>query len=154
MIIGYVESLRDKGKARQTIKSHCAAIFHFFGMNDVTLNPRKIRWFVPRDESAHRDRAYDIEDINSLYDSSGDERTKVIVSLLASTGMRIGAIPELRVGHLTPIPEYNLYQIEVYATSKHERYITYCTPACRVAIDAYLYGYRQRLGESITDESH
>ena len=71
---------------------------------------------------------------------------------MASTGMRIGAIPILKVGHLSPISEHNLYQIDVYATSKQDRHITYCTPECRVAIDTYL-DYRRRLGEKITDDS-
>lgn len=38
---------------------------------------------------------------------------------MASTGMGIGAIEGLRFGHLTSIPEHNLYQIEVYAHSKN-----------------------------------
>ena len=98
MIIGYVEMLRDKGKAHQTIKMHCAAIFHFFHMNDITLNQRKITRFVPPNESTYSDKAYDIEGIRRILDSSGDERTKAIVSLMVILGMRLGAIPLLRVG--------------------------------------------------------
>jgi integrase len=154
MIIGYVEMLGDKGKAHQTIKLHCAAIFHFFRMNDITLNQRKITRFVPPNESTHSDKAYTLGQIIQIWEaSSSDQRTSVIVLLMASTGMRIGAIPVLKVEHLTPIDEHNLYQIDVYATSKHERYPTYCTPECRNAIDAYL-DYRRRFGENINDNSY
>jgi integrase len=152
MIIGYVEKMRDEGKAHQTIKLHCAAIFRFFRLNDITVNQRKISLFVPPNESTHSDKAYTVGQITQIWEAS-DRRTKLIVLLMASTGMRLGAIPELRVGHLTPIPEYNLYQIEVYATSRAARHISYCTPECRAAIDAYVYGYREGLGEKITDES-
>lgn len=139
MIIGYIESLRDKGKARNTIALHVAAILHFFVvMNDVPLNKRKITRFIPPDESTRRDKAYRVEDIGTILESC-DERTRVMVLLMASTGMRLGAVPELRVGDLTPVPEYNLYKIDVYSQSPmSDRYFSYCTPECRVAIDAYL----------------
>jgi integrase len=154
MIIGYVENLRDKGKAHKTIQLHVAAILHFFvTLNDVPLNKRKITRFIPSDddESAHSDKAYDIDDILRLLNAS-DIRTKVMVYLMASSGMRQGALPGLLYGNLTLIPEHNLYQIEVYATSKKWRYITYCTPECRQAIYTYL-NYRRRLGEDITEET-
>ena len=101
MIIGYVEMLRDKRKAHQTIKMHCAAIFHFFRMNDVTLNQRKITRFVPPDESTYSDKAYTEDQIIQIWDAA-NVQTQVIVLLMASTGMRIGAIPILKVGHLSP----------------------------------------------------
>jgi hypothetical protein len=52
--------------------------------------------------------------------------------------MGIGAIEDLRFGHLTSIPKHNLYQIEVYANSKKRRYVSCYTPECRKAVDAYL----------------
>lgn len=140
MIIGYIENLRDKGKAHQTIATLVTAILHFFvTLNDIPLNKRKITRFIPSDEegSTRFDKAYDIDDILRLLNAC-DIRTKVIVLLMASTGMGIGAIEGLRFGHLTSIPEYNLYQIEVYAHSKKWRYVSYCTPECRKAVDAYL----------------
>jgi site-specific recombinase XerC len=155
MIIGYVENLRDKGKAHKTIQLHVAAMLHFFvTLNDVPLNRRKITLFIPPDDddNIHSDKAYDVDDILRLINASGDIRTKVMILLMASTGMRQGALSGLLYGHLTPIPEHDLYQIEVYATSKKWRYVTYCTPECRNAIDTYL-NYRRRLGENITDDS-
>ena len=122
-------------------------------MNDVPLNKHKITRFIPPDESTRRDKAYRVEDIGAIIGSGCDERTKVMVLLMASTAMRVGALPTLRKMDLTPVPEYNLYKIEVYATSaRADRYLTYCTPECRGAIDSYL-DYRRRLGETITDKS-
>lgn len=154
MTIGHVENLRDKGKAHRTIKLHVAAILHFFvTLNDTLLNKRKITRFIPPDddEFAHSDKAYDIEDILRLI-NAGDIRAKVIILLLSSTGMRQGALSSLLYGHLTSIPEHNLYQIQVYANSRKWRYTTYCTPECRQMVDTYL-DYRRRLGENITDET-
>jgi hypothetical protein len=53
-IISHIEHLRDVQKLPYwTIQVHYSAIFHFFGMNDVNLNMRKIKRFLPQDESAH-----------------------------------------------------------------------------------------------------
>jgi hypothetical protein len=65
--------------------------------------------------------------------------------------MRIGAIPDLRLEHLTRMEKYRLYQITVYQ-GHPEEYITFCTPECRSAIDNYL-NYRERCGEILTPKS-
>ena len=125
-------------------------------MNDIVLNRGKITRFIPPDESPNHlnsDKAYTLEQIGRILESC-DERASVIVSLMASTGMRIGAIPGLRVGDLTPIqcPDFSLYKITVYAESRKDRYFTYCSPECRITIDSYL-DFRRRQGETIKDKS-
>ncbi len=69
--------------------------------------------------------------------------------LLASTGMRIGAIPGLRIGDLNKISQFSLYVFWVY---KSNRYYTFCSPECAVAIDDYL-AYRKRVGEPCTENA-
>ena len=163
MIIGYIEQLRDKGRSHKTITMHCAAVFYFFSMNDVVLNRRKIMRFVPPEESSqNNDNAYSVEEINQIIQQGcGDVRSKVIVLLMAATGMRLGAIPGLRVGDLQkvnipdPSPQTSsktIYVIWVYARTK-TKYYCFATPELTSMIDAYLYGFRERLGERITDKS-
>jgi len=65
--------------------------------------------------------------------------------------MRVGALQNLKVGDLTPIDKYQIYQIQVYKRSK-SKYITFCTPECRKEIDLHLQ-YRQRYGEHVTEKS-
>lgn len=78
MVIGYVEMLRDKGRAHRTIALHVAAILRFFvDLNDVPLNKRKITIFIPSDESSHRDKPLTLEDIRTILQAS-DERTRAI----------------------------------------------------------------------------
>lgn len=151
MVIGYIESLTDKGKAHKTIQLHVAAILRFFvTLNDIPLNKKKITRFIPPDESSYRNRPYTMEEVRAILDSCPDERTKVIIELMLSTAVRIGAIPGLRICDLTPvsIAGYDLYKIDVYASSRKDTYPTFCTPACRKAIESYL-DYRRRLGENI-----
>ena len=151
-IISYLEYLRDtKHLSYFTIQTHCAAIFHFFEMNDIPLNVKKIRRFLPENESNHYDRPYSIPEIQQLLDKA-DIRSKVILLLLASTGMRVGAIPGLKLSDIKYIDEFGLYLIWVYNNSRKDRYYTFCTPECADAIKAYLE-YRERLGEQIKDSS-
>jgi integrase len=98
-------------------------------MNDILLNKRKITRFIPADDSnmnadreaANGDRAYTHGEIHQIIQPC-DDRSKVIALLMASTGMRMGAISSLLIGHLTKIPQYNLYKIVVYAASRRDRY--------------------------------
>jgi len=76
---------------------------------------------------------------------------KVVILLLAGTGMRIGAIPTLKIRNLKKIDEYGLYQITVYEKAK-EQYTTFCTPECTKSVDSYLECHR-RYGETITPNS-
>jgi integrase len=150
-IIDYVRHLRDIEKLlHMSIRVHIAAIFHFLDMNDFDLsngNKRKIKKFLPSDESTHDDRCYTTKEISRIL-SKCDERSKAIILLMTSTGMRIGAIHTLKIGDLEKISKYNLYKIQVYANSKKDRYYTFCTPECAAAIDSYL-DYRKRFGEDV-----
>lgn len=152
-VIGYVRFLdKVKGRIRGSINNILSSIFHFFEMNDVLLNKRKIKRFLPADRRAtDRDRAYTHEEIARIL-LNCDERTRVIVLLCASTGMRIGAVSDLTLSNLTDIPDYNLYKITVYANSPPDRYYTFCSPECKQAIDNYL-DYRRRFGDPLKDKS-
>ena len=152
-IIDYIKHLRDVEKLRRmSIEVHLAAILHFFDMNDFPISiasRKKFKRFLPPDESTQEDRPYTTEEIRQILDKCYDERSRVIILLMVSTGMRIGAVHTLQIGDLTKILDWNLYKIQVYARSKHDRYYTFCTPECAKAIDSYLE-YRRRFGEDIT----
>jgi integrase len=120
-------------------------------MNDISLNTRKICRFLPPDEGSREDRAYTHEEISEIIDQC-DERSKVAVFLMASTGMRIGAIRDLQLRDLARVDRYELYKITVYANSPKERYYAFCTPECKLAIDFYLE-YRHRFGEVLKPEA-
>jgi site-specific recombinase XerD len=81
-----------------------------------------------------------------------DIRQRVIILLLASTGMRVGALPVLRIGDIKKFEEHDLYLIWVYNNSRKDRYYTFCSVECAHAVDDYL-AYRKRLGEEIKDSN-
>jgi integrase len=152
IIIEYIIYMaEDKHLSHNSIRGAMNPILHFFEMNDIVLNKRKISKFVPADENSKEDKAYTHEEIQKLLAAS-DERFKCVILLMASTGMRVGAIPDLQIGDLTKIPEYNIYKIIVYARSKRDRCYCFSTAECAVAIDSYL-AYRERCDESLKPEA-
>lgn len=127
------------------------ALTHFFSINDVTINRKKIKKFMSESENKYEYRSYTHAEISCLLNIS-DEREKAIILILASTGMRVGAVHPLRLKDLKKwnIDEHGnyVYQIQVYSYSSKFRYYTFCTPECAVAIDNYLE-LRQRYGEKL-----
>jgi integrase len=105
---------------------------------------------LPPNESINEDRPYTTKEIADVIQVC-DPRTKVAILLLCSSGMRMGALHSLQICDLTKIHEYNLYKIQVYARTPG-KYLTFCTPECAVAIDAYL-DYRERYKEELKDKS-
>ena len=153
-IIDHIIHLRDVQKLSYwTIQVYCSGILHFFKMNDISLNIDKIKRFLPEDESDRYalDRPYSVTEIESML-AKCDIRSRVVILLMASTGMRVGAIPGLRLGDIKKMDEYGLYMIWVYNRSKADRYFTFCTPECVNSIDAYLK-YRESFGEQLKDKS-
>lgn len=127
------------------------ALTHFYSINDVTINRKKIKKFMSESENKYEYRSYTPTEIASLLNIS-DEREKTIILILASTAMRVGAVHPLRLKDLKrwKVNEQDgyIYQIEVYSSSSKFKYYTFCTPECAVAIDNYLE-LRCRYGERL-----
>ena len=130
-----------------------SSIKHACEINDIVLNWKKIKKFINSDKTGNetngRDRGYTHEEIKKILDFV-DQRIKTAILILASSGMRIGALHFVRVGDLEKVN--NFYKIKVYSGEVEEEYITFCTPECANEIDAYL-DFRKRYGEVITGES-
>jgi integrase len=92
------------------------------------------------------DRGYTHEEISKMLEIA-DERMRVVILLIASTAMRIGAIPSLRVRNLE---DKNL-KTTVYENAK-EAYFTFTTPECKNTINSYI-DMCSRYGEKINDNS-
>lgn len=81
---------------------------------------------------------------------------RTVILLLASTGMRVGAIPLMRLRNLEKVNliqgcgDKEIYKITTYEND--EEHTTYCTPECVKAIDNYL-DMRSRYGEKLNPNS-
>jgi integrase len=151
LIIEYVKDMRDNKLSSSSIKGRISPILTFLQLNDVVVNKKKIVRYFGEEKKTVKDLAYTLEDIQKMLARS-KLRTKVMILIYASTGIRKSAILELKLKHLKKIPEFNLYRFTIYENSKEE-YYTFCTPECANMIDQYIE-HRRQAGEKITDESY
>jgi integrase len=149
----FIDSLYDNGLSPSTVRSYYLAVKQFYQSNEITLNWPIIKDYLGIISNVKRDNdmPYTYEEIHKMLDNS-DERERAIILLLASTGMRRGALPEIKYGDLKWIDEYKIYEMKVYAGFKEE-YITYCSMECAYYINLYL-DFRRRNSEVITKNSY
>ena len=143
-IIAFINRKKKEGMTFTALKNYTTAVFSFYRINDVLLNTTKIGKFMPENRRVKKDRGYTHQEIGKMLEIA-HERSRVVILLLASTGMRVGAIPSLKMKHLQD------NKITVYESSREE-YFTFITPECKRAIDSYI-DFRSRYGEKITDKS-
>jgi integrase len=83
-----------------------AGVQSFLESNDiVVLNWKKIAKYYP-EQVTNNLRAYTKEEIAKFL-SMGDLRDRCLILLMASTGMRVGAIKSLKIKHLTRLQQEN-----------------------------------------------
>ena len=147
-LVDYIVFLKKDDLSTSFINMNFCALKHFYFMNNVRINKEKIGKFLGESKKKNVDRSYFHREIKSMLDIA-DLRFKVVISVLASTGIRIGPLPSLRLSHLQKID--NVYKFKIYENTKDE-YFTFCTPECTSYIDSYLE-YRTRSGEKLTKQS-
>jgi integrase len=147
-----VHARDEKKLSRASIEAELHAIFHFCELNDIIVRKKRIRRFLPPERCAHDDRLYTTVEMGSIIDACRDKRQKVIILLMASAGLRIGAISKLKVKDLEPmtINGYDTYKITVDGDDRNAKYWTTCTNELRVAVTEYLQ-QREREGEGPID---
>lgn len=157
MVIDYIAKMKKEDLSTSYINVTLAAIKHLCVMNDIVINSKKINKFVGEPTRLQEDRPYTREEIYQLLNVC-DLRMRALVLLLASTGMRIGALPSLKCGDLRtacaddPNPlDRHQNSVIVYADTK-DKYITFMTPECSKSVNDYLE-FRKRSGERINDDS-
>jgi integrase len=144
MIIEFIVSLK-KHKSYPAIRNYVSAVLAYYKINDVVLNTTKINKFMPSQTRVRKDRAYTYDEISKFL-SIADERMRAVVLLLASSGIRIGAIQSIRLRSLEDV------KLTVYENEREE-YFTFITPECKKGIDNYL-DMRSRYGEKLNDNSY
>jgi integrase len=149
-VISFVISLKKQGKGYSAIHNYVSAICKYYRTKRVYLNTKHINEYLPEFKKSRKDRPYTYEEIRRLLDIA-DERMRTVILLLSSTGIRIGAIPGLKLRNLEKISEFGIYKITVYENTNYE-YTTFCTPECAKAVDEYLK-MRQQYGEKLNTNS-
>jgi integrase len=109
--------------------------------------------YLPEFMKSKKNRAYTHDEIQSLLEIS-DERMRCIILLLASSGIRVGAISDLRLRNIQKVltdSGFDIHKLTVYENTNDE-YITFTSNECSRAIDNYLK-FRESKGESLNQDS-
>ena len=147
-IENYIMELRRMRTTKTVVKITIFSLLHFFAMNRVILNEKIIKKLIPEQEGKVGGKAYSTQDVKKIISAIDQTkikkhrkwhyrkpRAKAIVHMMASSGIRLGALNELKLGHLTKIE--NCYAMRIYADTKSE-YTTFLTPEATKALDEYL----------------
>ena len=122
-IISFICEMKKEGKQFSAIDNYVRAIVSYYKINDVILNTKKINRFMPERRRIKKDRAYFHEEISKMLEIA-DERMRAVILLLASSGIRVGALPLLKLQNLKE------NRLTVYETF-NEEYLTFITPECK-----------------------
>jgi integrase len=132
-----------------SIKHYLNGVKSFLEFNEIALPWNKIAKFLP-DDVTNSYRSYTKEEIKKLL-SIADPRDRCIILLMASSGIRVGAIQTLRVKSIKRL-DGDVGIVTVYPESEDSVYATVVTPEFLASLDEYLK-YRKSQGEKITAES-
>lgn len=156
MIIDYVEERRNTVSG-STINQVVVSLKHFFEMNDAEedISWKKISKVMPKVRKTGSDRAPTIQEIRQMM-WAADTRTKCIILVCASSGIRVGAFEGMRWGDLAPMPARDgssagPARLLVYRGSAEE-YVTFVSPECYKMLLKYRK-MREDAGERMTEGS-
>ena len=157
-VMQYIEFQKERAEkgeiAESTINNYYKSVKLFCEMNDIFLNWKKIAKGKPQHRDYANDRAPTLEEIKKLLDFP-DRRIKVIVLVMISSGIRVGAWDYLKWKHIIPIKNEEdkviAAKIRIYAGEKEE-YLSFITPEAYDALQEYIK-FRDSCGEKISGES-
>ena len=151
-IIKYIIDLKEKkGLSYSSLNNKLAAIYLFYTMNDVIINRKKLGKYLGEHIKTIKDRGYTIEEIKKIVDACSLKH-KIVVTMMCSSGCRIGAIPLLTLNSLSKYhSNEKLYQITFYENTKEE-YYSFVSVECSNYILEYLR-FRERCGERLSNKS-
>jgi hypothetical protein len=154
--INYLKNDTTRNLSGGSVNNYYAPIRLFYEANGINLNGKWISKGLPPASHIANDRAPTLEELRKLVEYP-DRRIKVIVYVMASSGIRVDAWNYLKYKHITPLysPQNDKVviaaKLKIYDT-KPDPYYTFCTPEAYQAIEEYMQ-FRASHGEKITPES-
>ena len=147
--------IQNKEISEGTLRNYLKPIKLFFEMNDIVVPWKKVIKGLPSPKQAADDRCPTVDEIRKLLDFP-DRRIRVIVLIMLSSGIRVGAWNWLRWKHVTPIyykntGELMAAKLQVYV-KENEEYFTFMTPEAYSVLKDYM-NFRTLHGEKITGDS-
>ena len=147
-LIDYVVSHRDKIRG-STMACRLAELKSFLDFYEVQLNWKRVKSTAPPSHMVSNDRPPTVEEIRTLLKFAG-VRDRAIILCMASSGVRVGALPGLNVEDLAVRPS-GIGVLTVYRGDP-EQYPALVSTEAVQAINDYLNA-RRRIGEKVNGAS-
>ena len=147
-LIQFIITKKDAGMSSSALNNYVAAVAKFYLINDKPINISRVNRFMPEPLKVKKDRGYQPEEILKVLELA-NERTRALILLLASTGVRLGSISDLTMDDLED--KGDVYKVTVYRNTRQE-YFSYTTPEAKKALETY-FDVRRRDGEVINGKS-
>ena len=124
----------------------------FLESNDYDgINWKKIRRLMGKDDKKKTSRPWTTEEIKRMLEVAKSLRNKSLILFLSSSGVRRGAIPNMKMKDLKDMP-LGCKAVTVYSETSDE-YITFINQEASIMLAAY-FERRKSKGEIITPESY
>ncbi|MDH2907145.1 MAG: tyrosine-type recombinase/integrase, partial [Candidatus Nitrosotalea sp.] len=149
LLENYLFYLKEK-VSPNSIKTKLAPVALFLSMNDRTLNFKKLYKMCPETIKTSGKGAWPTQAIQKMLTFTSEKRSRAMIHFLASTGVRIGVIRELKYGHVSTMPG-NCKCVKIYEDAKEE-YLVFLTPEASESLEQYL-DERRSDGETLNDNS-
>lgn len=153
LLISYISYLKEKELRSTSISLYLSSVELFLDMNEVSYPKRVIRKTIPKKgKKQGGDRPYTTDEVKRMLASSTKLRTKAIIHIFASTGMRPNGLhdPPVTLGDIVELPDGTKSAL-IYADSDEE-YWTFFTQEAVRAIDDYILS-RKLNGEHLDTDS-
>jgi integrase len=147
-LIQFIITKKNAGMSSSALNNYVAAVAKFYLINDKPINISRVNRFMPEPLKVKKDRGYQPEEILKVLELA-NERTRALILLLASTGVRLGSISDLTMDDLED--KGDIFKVTVYRNTRQE-YFSYTTPEAKKALETY-FDVRRRDGEVINEKS-
>jgi integrase len=153
LVENYIIQLKQKHRLgilrANSFNMYLAPIDLFFTQNDIILNFKKVKRMFPQREKLTGEQPFTTDDITKMLKNS-NLRWRAIIHFLASTGVRPGAIFDLKLKDVKEM-EDGCMAVKIYADDPQE-YWVFLTPEATRALKEY-FDKRTFHGEKMNSES-
>jgi len=148
----WLGELQAEGKAPKTINTYISAVKTWLAVNNIDIG----KVMFPRRYVKYVDRAPTPEELQKMLEVA-NLHEKVIISILATSGVRISTLVGLKYKHIKQDFEKGIVPCAIYVPAelnkgKYCDYVTFMNEEACKYLREYL-DLRRRKGEIITDES-
>lgn len=146
---------KEKKIEAATIKNYYKVVKAFCLLHRINLERPRIKRYIGKVKKIANDRAPSLDEMKTWMEYD-DRRIKLVILVMSSCGMRVGAWSYLQWKHVKPIArdgQIIAAKLTVYAGEGEEEYITFITPEAYESLDKWMK-LREQHGEKINQDSY